>query len=69
MAMIDTAEIVARRYGVSRERQGYSLISQRRTAAAQRAGRFDDEIVPMTTRKLCMIKADGRDTQEDVKLE
>lgn len=47
--MIETAEIVAERYGISREAQDiYSLQSQQRTAAAQRAGLFDDEIVPMT---------------------
>ncbi len=50
MTMLETAEIVADRYGVSREAQDeYALHSQQRTAAAQQAGRFDDEIVPMTT--------------------
>lgn len=50
MPMIETADIVAERYGVSREYQDeYSLESQRRTAAAQEAGYFDDEIVPMNT--------------------
>ena len=49
IAMIDTAEIVAKRYGISRERQDeYALQSQQRTAAAQQAGRFDAEIVPVT---------------------
>jgi len=48
--MIDTAEVVARRYGIDRERQdSNSLLSQQRTAAAQAAGRFDAEIVPITT--------------------
>jgi acetyl-CoA C-acetyltransferase len=48
MPMIDTAEVVAKRYGVSRERQDeYSLQSQLRTAAAQQAGRFAHEIVPL----------------------
>jgi acetyl-CoA C-acetyltransferase len=48
MAMIETAEIVAERYGVSRAAQDdYALQSQRRTAAAQAAGRFDAEIVPL----------------------
>jgi acetyl-CoA C-acetyltransferase len=52
MPMIETADIVAKRYGVSRERQDeYSLMSQQRTAAAQQAGRFDAEIVPLPTRK------------------
>jgi len=51
MSMIETAEIVAERYGISRERQDrYALESQRRTAAAQQAGRFDDEIVPSPRR-------------------
>ncbi|MGB0921043.1 MAG: acetyl-CoA C-acyltransferase [Alphaproteobacteria bacterium] len=48
MPMIDTADIVAERYNISREAQDeYSLQSQQRTAAAQQAGKFDDEIVPM----------------------
>ena len=51
MPMIDTADIVAQRYGVSREYQDeYSLESQRRMAAAQAAGKFADEIVPMATK-------------------
>ncbi len=51
MPMIETADIVARRYGVSRERQdAYALESQRRTAAGQQAGRFDAEIVPLPRR-------------------
>ena len=50
MPMIDTADIVAARYNISRERQDrYSVESQRRTAAAQQAGKFNDEIVPMET--------------------
>jgi acetyl-CoA C-acetyltransferase len=48
MTMLETAEIVSERYGVSREAQDeYALRSQQRTAAAQQAGRFDDEIVAM----------------------
>ncbi len=51
MPMIDTADIVAERYGVTREAQDeYSLQSQQRTAAAQAAGRYDAEIVPMATK-------------------
>ena len=47
MPMLGTAEVVAKRYGISREAQDeYSLRSQQRTAAAQAAGKFDDEIVP-----------------------
>jgi acetyl-CoA C-acetyltransferase len=50
MPMIETADIVAKRYGISRQKQDeYALMSQQRTAAAQKAGRFDQEIVPMTT--------------------
>jgi acetyl-CoA C-acetyltransferase len=54
MPMIETADIVAARYGVSRDAQdAYSLESQRRTAAGQQAGRFADEIVALpSTRKL-----------------
>jgi len=50
MTMIETAEIVAERYSVSRESQDeFALLSQQRTAAAQQAGRYDDEIVPLET--------------------
>ncbi|WJY19404.1 acetyl-CoA C-acyltransferase [Alteriqipengyuania flavescens] len=50
MPMLNTAETVAKRYGISREAQDeYALQSQQRTAAAQAAGKFDDEIVPVTT--------------------
>lgn len=53
MPMIQTAEYVAREYGISREAQDqYALLSQRRTAAAQAAGLFDQEIVPFTTQML-----------------
>src|SRR5690606_31048901 len=56
--MIETAEVVAKRYGISRERQDeYSLLSQERTAAAQAAGRFDDEIVPIATVRDVLDKA------------
>jgi acetyl-CoA C-acetyltransferase len=49
MSMLDTAEVVAKRYGISREQQDeFGLQSQQRTAAGQSAGAFDDEIVPMT---------------------
>jgi acetyl-CoA acetyltransferase family protein len=50
MPMLQTAEFVAKKYGITREAQDrYSLASQQRTAAAQAAGRFDAEIVPFTT--------------------
>lgn len=55
--MLQTAEIVAERYGISREAQDeYSLQSQQRTAAAQEAGKFDDEIVPVTATKIVVDK-------------
>jgi acetyl-CoA C-acetyltransferase len=58
MPMIDTADIVAERYHVSREAQDeYSLESQRRMAAAQQAGKFRDEIVPMATKMKVVDKA------------
>jgi acetyl-CoA C-acetyltransferase len=69
MPMIETADIVAARYQVSREAQDeYALISQQRTAAAQKAGRLDDEIVPLTTRKLVTDKETGRTHEEEVTL-
>ena len=60
LSMIETAEIVAERYGISREAQDlYALESQTRTAAAQGAGRFDDEIVPVSALKLVKDKESG----------
>ncbi|PID40811.1 MAG: acetyl-CoA C-acyltransferase [Rhodobacterales bacterium] len=57
MSMLETAEVVADRYNVTREDQdAYALQSQQRTAAAQEAGRFDDEIVPLTTNMGVMDK-------------
>ncbi len=70
MGMIDTADIVARRYNVSREAQDeYALCSQRRTAAAQEAGYFSDEIVPLTTIKQVKDKETGETHDEEVTLE
>ena len=70
MPMIDTAEVVARRYGISREEQDrYALQSQQRTAAAQRAGRFDDEIVPLETVKLVKDRETGEIRRETVRLD
>ncbi|SFH12104.1 acetyl-CoA C-acyltransferase [Sulfitobacter dubius] len=61
MAMIDTADIVAKRYGISREDQdAYGLRSQQLIAAAQEAGLFDDEIVPMQT----TMGAQDKETKE-----
>ncbi len=69
MPMIDTAEVVARRYGVSRERQDeYALLSQQRTAAGQKAGRFDAEIVPLPTEKQMEDKETKRTWLEPVTL-
>ncbi len=60
LPMIDTAEIVAQRYGIPREAQDeYALESQRRTAAAQAAGRLDAEIVPMESRMAIADKLTG----------
>ena len=66
MPMLGTAETVAARYGVSREAQDeYSLQSQKRTAAGQEAGRFDDEIIPVTTKMMIKDKETGEvQTQE-----
>jgi acetyl-CoA C-acetyltransferase len=62
MPMIETADIVAERYGVSRETQdAFALESQRRTAAAQQARRFDQEIVPLPSVK----KNVNKDTKEE----
>lgn len=67
MSMIETAEIVAERYGVSREAQDqYALESQQRTAGAQNAGKFDDEIVPLTTIWKSLDKATGETTEVEV---
>jgi acetyl-CoA C-acetyltransferase len=67
MPMLRTAEVVAERYGVSRERQDeFALSSQRRTAAAQEAGRFDAEIVPLPSRK--KVVSAGETRYEDVTL-
>ena len=69
MPMIDTAEVVAKRYNISREAQDvYALRSQQRTAAAQAAGRFDDEIVPVTATMTVTDKATGQSHQTEVTL-
>jgi acetyl-CoA C-acetyltransferase len=70
MPMIETAEVVAERYDISRETQDeYALQSQQRTAAAQEAGRLDNEIVPMPSNMGVMNKETGEITFEDVVLE
>ncbi|PJK30997.1 acetyl-CoA C-acyltransferase [Minwuia thermotolerans] len=69
-SMIQTAEVVAKRYNVSREYQDeYGLQSQMRTAAAQQAGKFDDEIVPMKTTKVVVDKQTGETSEQEVTLE
>ncbi|MFO1268610.1 MAG: acetyl-CoA C-acyltransferase [Rubrivivax sp.] len=70
MAMIDTADLVAARYGVSREAQdAFSLQSQQRTAEAQRTGRLRDEIIAVTTTMAVTDKATGTVTRREVTLD
>ncbi len=69
MPMIETADIVAARYNISRAAQDdYALESQRRTAAGQQAGRFDAEIVPITTTKAVENKETKAISHEEVTL-
>jgi acetyl-CoA C-acetyltransferase/acetyl-CoA acyltransferase len=69
IAMLDTAEIVAKRYDISRERQDeYSLESQRRTASAQQGGRFNDELAPIKTTMAVADKASGAVSYKPVTL-
>ena len=69
MPMLQTAEFVARKYGISREAQDtYALQSQQRTAAAQAAGRFNAEIVPFATRMAIKDKATGEISYRDITL-
>lgn len=70
MPMIDTAEVVAKRYNISREVQDeYALQSQQRTAAGQENGKFDDEIVPMPSTKNIFNQETENTVQEDILLE
>jgi acetyl-CoA C-acetyltransferase len=70
MPMIDTAEVVARRYGISRELQDeYAYQSQRRTAEGQASGRFDEEIIPVKATKLVTDKATGATSMQEVVLQ
>jgi acetyl-CoA C-acetyltransferase len=67
--MIETAEIVAERYGISRQAQDeYSAESQKRTAAAQAAGLFKDEIIPLTVQKQLFDKEGNPTSKETVTL-
>ncbi len=69
MPMIGTAETVARRYNIGRDRQdAYALRSQQRTAAAQAEGRFDDEIVPVTATMLVKDKVTGETSKKEITL-
>jgi acetyl-CoA C-acetyltransferase len=69
MPMLQTAELVSKKYGISREAQDiYALSSQQRTAAAQQAGYFDSEIVAMTTTKAVFNKETKEITYEEVTL-
>ena len=69
-SMIQTAEVVAKRYGVSREEQDeYAYLSESRVAAAQQAGRFNREIVPLQSIKQDRDKETGVTTENDVLLE
>src|SRR3982750_119941 len=70
MAMIDTAEIVGKRYGISRERcDEYALRSQQRTAKAQADGKFDDEIIPVTATMALKDKETGEVSMREVTLD
>ncbi|MBJ6120795.1 acetyl-CoA C-acyltransferase [Sphingomonas mollis] len=69
MPMLQTAEIVAKRYGITRDQMDeYSLQSQQRTAAAQAAGRFDDEIVPVTATMAIVNKETKEVSHQEVTL-
>ncbi len=69
MSMLETAELVSARYNVSREAQDeYALRSQQRTASAQQAGRFDDEIVPYASTMLVTDRATGEVSAKKITL-
>jgi acetyl-CoA C-acetyltransferase len=69
ISMLETAEIVAKRYNISREQQdAYALQSQQRTHAAQEAGKFDDEIVPLPTQMLFVDKETKAQSVHDITL-
>ena len=70
MSMLETAETVAKRYAISREQQDeYGLQSQQRTAAAQAAGKFEDEIVPMASKMVFVDKETKEQSVHDVTLD
>jgi len=69
MVMIETGEIVADRYNISREEQDrFAALSQQRAAAGQEAGKFDDEIVPITVTKALFDKEGNETGKEEVTL-
>jgi acetyl-CoA C-acetyltransferase len=69
MPMLQTAETVAKRYGISRERQdAYSLQSQQRTAQAQKVGAFDEEIIPVTAMMSVTDKVTGETSTKTITL-
>lgn len=69
MVMIETAEVVAERYGISREDQDhFAALSQQRAATAQEVGKFDDEIVPITVTKALFDKEGNETGKEEVTL-
>ena len=69
MPMLQTAEVVAKRYGITRDQMDtYGLQSQGRTAAAQAAGRFDDEIIPVTATMAIVNKDTKEVTHKEVTL-
>ncbi len=70
ISMLETAEIVADRYNISRERQDeYALQSQQRTAAAQEAGKFNDELAPLTSTMLFVDKETKQQSEHEITLE
>ncbi len=70
MSMLETAEVVAQRYSISREQMDeYGLQSQQRTAAAQEAGKFDDEIVPLPSTMVLTDRETKQKSEHDVVLE
>ncbi len=70
MSMLETAEIVSKRYSISRDQQDeYALQSQQRTAAAQEVGKFDDEIIPLPSKMLFVDKETKQQSIHDVNLE
>ncbi len=70
ISMLETAEVVAKRYNISREQQDeYALQSQQRTAAAQEAGKLNDEIVPMPSKMLFVDKETKQQSVHEVTLD